>query len=69
MVNPINYSEEVIIVVPEIETYNEIEYNELVIKMGGDVDGAKDTFARELERRKADFDIISTIIRWYVDKG
>ena len=51
----------------EIETYNEIEYNELVIKMGGDVDGAKETFARELERREADFDIISTIIRWVYD--
>ncbi len=51
----------------EIETYNEIEYNELVIKMGGDAEGAKETFARELEHREAEFDIISTIIKWVYD--
>lgn len=53
----------------EIETYNEIEYNELVIKMSGDVDGAKERFAQELERREADFNIIATIISWVYDFG
>ena len=53
----------------EIETYNEIEYNELVIKMGGDVDRAKEIFNSELARRESDFDIISTIIRWIYDYG
>lgn len=53
----------------EIETYNEIEYNELVIRMGGDVEGAKAKFAEELERRESEFDIISTIIDWVYDFG
>ncbi len=51
----------------EIETYNEIEYNELVIRMGGDVEGAKIKFAEEMERRESDFNIISTIIDWIYD--
>lgn len=51
----------------EIETYNEIEYNELVIRMGGDVEGAKVKFAEELEHRESDFNIISTIIDWIYD--
>lgn len=53
----------------EIETYNEIEYNELIIKMSGDIEGAKARFAQELERRDADFNIIATIISWVYDFG
>lgn len=51
----------------ETETYNEIEYNELVIRMGGDVDGAKAKFDEELKHREADFNIISTLIQWVYD--
>ncbi len=51
----------------EIDTYNEIEYNELVIKMGGDVEGAKAKFEEELAHREEEFNIISTIINWVYD--
>lgn len=53
----------------EIETYNQIEYNELVIRLSGDVEAAKAQFAQELERRQADFNIIATIISWVYDFG
>lgn len=53
----------------EIETYNEIEYNELVIQMSGDVEGARAKFSQELKRRSADFNIIETIISWVYDFG
>lgn len=53
----------------ELETYNEIAYNELVISMDGDVEGARARFAGELEKRGADFNIISTIIAWIYDFG
>ncbi len=53
----------------EIETYNEIEYNELVIRMSGDVKGAKARFAQELERKSADFNIIEAIVSWVYDFG
>lgn len=53
----------------EIDTYNEIEYNELVIKLGGDVDQAKEIFERELQRREADLNIIASIVGWIYDFG
>ncbi len=53
----------------EIETYNEIEYNELIIRMSGDVEGAKQTYEEELRHREADFNIIATIVRWVYDIG
>lgn len=53
----------------EIETYNQIEYNELVIRLSGDVETAKAQFAQELERRQAEFNIIETIISWVYDFG
>lgn len=53
----------------EVETYNQIEYNELVIKLSGDVDTAKEQFAVEIERRQADFNIIESIISWVYDFG
>lgn len=53
----------------EIETYNEIEYNECIIEMSGDVERAKTRYEQELQHRKADFDIISTMIDWIYDFG
>lgn len=53
----------------EIETYNEIEYNELVIRLSGDVDQAKEKFDAELLRRESDLNIISSIISWIYDFG
>lgn len=53
----------------ELGTYNEIEYNELIISMGGDVEGAKEKFSKEIEHRNSDFNIISTMIGWVYDFG
>lgn len=53
----------------EIGTYNEIEYNELVIRLSGDVEQAKKRFDEEMLRRESDLNIISSIIRWIYDFG
>lgn len=53
----------------EIDTYNEIEYNELIIAMKGDVEGAKAKFNAEIVKRAAEFNIISTIVDWLFDLG
>lgn len=53
----------------EMETYHEIEYNELIIRLNGDVESARAQFTQELERRQADFNIIETIISWVFDLG
>lgn len=51
----------------EIETYNEIEYNELVIKLGGDVESAKQQFEEIMKHRENDLNIISAMISWVYD--
>lgn len=51
----------------EISTYNEIEYNELVIRLSGDVEQAKKLFDKELLKRESDLNIISSIIGWIYD--
>lgn len=53
----------------EIETYNEIEYNELVIRLSGDVELAKEKFDAELLRRESELNVISSIIGWIYDFG
>ena len=53
----------------EIDTYDQIEYNEMIIKMGGDVEGAKAAFTEKLAKREASFDIISSILGWIYDFG
>ncbi len=53
----------------EIETYNEIEYNELIIRLGGEVEAAKASFDQELLRREAELNIVSSMIRWIYDFG
>ncbi len=51
----------------EIDTYDEIDYNELVIRLSGDVEQAKARFETEKNRREADLDIISSINGWIYD--
>lgn len=51
----------------EIETYNEIEYNELVIRLSGDVERAKEQFDAETLRRESELNIISSIVNWIYD--
>lgn len=53
----------------EMETYNEIEYNECIIKTSGDMENAKVQYEQELQHREAKFDIISTMINWVYDFG
>lgn len=53
----------------EVETYDEIEYNELIIRLSGDVDQARDTYDREMSRRRSDFNIISSMVKWIYDFG
>ena len=51
----------------EIETYNEIEYNETVIRLTGDVKAAKAEHEEKMKKRSSDFHIISTLIDWVYD--
>lgn len=53
----------------ERDTYDQIEYNELVIKLKGDVNSAKETFNQRIAHRAADFNIIETLIEWVYDLG
>ncbi|MCM1119263.1 MAG: hypothetical protein NC543_07885 [bacterium] len=53
----------------EIETYDEIEYNELVIRLSGDVEQARELYDREQLRRRSDFNIISSMVQWIYDFG
>ena len=53
----------------EIETYNEIEYNELIIRLSGDVELAKEKFDAEMLRRESELNIVSSIISWIYDFG
>ena len=51
----------------EIETYNEIEYNELIMRLSGDVELAKEKYDAEMLKRESDLNIISSIIGWIYD--
>lgn len=53
----------------EREAYDELEYNELVIRLRGDEEQAREIFKRELLRRRSDFNILSSAIRWIYDFG
>ena len=63
------YLEDLLAKPNEVEqaTYNDIEYNELIIRLGGDIDRAKSIFSEEMKKRESDFDIISTITEWIYD--
>lgn len=51
----------------EKETYDEIEYNELIIMFGGDIEKAKTEFADAKKRRESELDLVSNIISWIYD--
>lgn len=53
----------------ELETYREIEYNETIIRMGGDVKAAREAFEQEMKRRESEMSIISSMIGWIFDMG
>jgi len=52
----------------EKEIYDEIEYNELVIRFEGDVKTAKERFAAEKSRRENDLDLIAEMIDWIYER-
>jgi len=51
----------------EKETYEEIEYNELIIRLNGDIEMAKVQFEEERQRKEAELDLVSSIISWVYD--
>ena len=52
----------------EKDVYDEIAYNELVIRLEGDVEAAKRLFAAEQERKANDLDLISEMIEWIYER-
>ena len=51
----------------EKEVYEQIEYNELVIKCSGDISAAKRQFEEKKKNREDDINIIKSIISWVYD--
>lgn len=51
----------------EKDTYNDIEYNELIIRLSGDVAKAKMIFEESKHRQESDLDLMSSIISWTYD--
>lgn len=51
----------------ELETYDEIEYNELIIRLSGDVEAAKSRFEEQKLRRESQLDLIRSMIEWIYD--
>lgn len=51
----------------EKDTYNEIEYNELIIRLSGDVAKAKLIFEESKHRQESELDLMSSIISWTYD--
>lgn len=52
----------------ELSVYDEIEYNELIIRCDGDVEQAKDIYEKEQERKKKDLNLIKEMIQWVYGK-
>ena len=48
----------------EKSVYEEIEYNELIIRCKGEVDQAKEIWAKEQKRREGELDLISEMMGW-----
>lgn len=48
----------------ELAVYNEIEYNELIIRCDGDIETAKRLYQEEQERRKRELNLIKEMIQW-----
>lgn len=53
----------------EQEVYDEIEYNEMVIRCDGDVERAKKLYAAERERRAKELNLIKEMIQWVYAPG
>ena len=52
----------------EKETYDEIAYNNLVIKYEGDVEAAKAQFAAEQEKKADDLNLVAEMIDWIYER-
>jgi hypothetical protein len=51
----------------EQETYDEIEYNELIIRYNGDVDKAKAEIAEKKKKSEQEFNLMLSLISWIYD--
>ena len=52
----------------EKDVYDEIAYNELIIRYEGDVDAAKERFEAEQQRKANDLNLISEMIDWIYER-
>lgn len=52
----------------EKAVYDEISYNELIIKCEGEKERADELYERERKRRESDLNLVSEMIRWIYDK-
>lgn len=52
----------------EKDVYDEIAYNELVIRLEGEVDAAKERFAAEQERKANDLNLVAEMIDWIYER-
>lgn len=64
------YINEIIAAPNQVEknVYDEIAYNELIIRLGGQVGLAKEQFADEQERKASDLDLIAEMIDWIYER-
>lgn len=53
----------------ELAVYNEIEYNELIIRCNGEVETAKKLYQKEQERRAKELNLIKEMIQWVYGAG
>jgi len=53
----------------EINTYEEIEYSELIIRLQGDIDTAKVQWEHEQQEKQADLNLINDMVKWVYDSG
>lgn len=53
----------------EREVYEEIEYNEMVIRCDGDVERARKLYAAEQERREKELNLIREMVQWVYAPG
>ncbi len=53
----------------EVEVYDEIAYNETIIRYGGDVEAAKEAFAKEQTKKRSRLNLIAEMITWIWDRS
>ncbi len=65
-----NYIDEIIAAPNQAEkdVYDEIAYNELVIRLEGEVDTAKEQFAAEQEKKAKELNLIAEMIDWIYER-